>query len=74
MIDRALADPTTKGDHPGRIHGDRPTCDVLRLAELVNARYQFESTAGPAAVPVRLYRLKEGPVASDKSSSPIEMN
>jgi hypothetical protein len=38
---------------------------VLRLEELVNARYQLEATAGPAAVPVRLYRLKEGPVASE---------
>jgi 4-amino-4-deoxy-L-arabinose transferase-like glycosyltransferase len=29
------------------------------LAELVNARYQFESAAGPALFPVKLYRLKE---------------
>ncbi len=38
---------------------------VLRLTELIDARYQLESIAGPAAVPVRLYRLKEGPVASE---------
>ncbi len=38
---------------------------VLRLAELVDARYQFESTAGPATVPVKLYRLKEGSLASE---------
>jgi Dolichyl-phosphate-mannose-protein mannosyltransferase len=43
---------------------------VLRLEELVNARYQLEATAGPAAVPVRLYLLKEGPVASE--SRPLQ--
>jgi 4-amino-4-deoxy-L-arabinose transferase-like glycosyltransferase len=43
---------------------------VPRLAEFVNARYQFESAAGPAVFPVRLYRLKEGSVASESGPRP----
>jgi len=41
---------------------------VPRLQEFVKARYQFESAAGPAVFPVRLYRLKEGSVASESGS------
>jgi len=41
---------------------------VPGLAELVDARYQFESAAGPALFPVRLYRLKEGSGAGESNS------
>jgi hypothetical protein len=39
-----------------------------QLAELVDARYQLERSAGPAVFPVKLYRLKDGSVASQMSS------
>jgi hypothetical protein len=39
-----------------------------QLAELVDAKYQFERAAGPAVFPVKLYRLKDGSVASQMSS------
>jgi 4-amino-4-deoxy-L-arabinose transferase-like glycosyltransferase len=39
-----------------------------RLTEFVEARYQFESAAGPAVFPVRLYLLKEGSVANESGT------
>jgi len=38
-----------------------------QLLEVVDAKYQFERAAGPAVFPVKLYRLRDGSVASERS-------
>jgi len=38
---------------------------VPRLEELLHARYQFVTDAGPASQPVRVYRLAEEPISEE---------